>query len=160
MKRKSKRLMEENGSDNEILELAIAREIEAYRFYMAIAEYIDNPEMCQVLEYFAKEELEHKAKLELEVLKTGRIIPIDEELPQALPGNDIASNTDATFDLNYKDILLMAIEKEEASFRTYINLLSTVHDHQSRETLLAIAMEEVKHKQRFEIEYDQLLKRS
>ena len=62
--------------------------------------------------------------------------------------------------MDYKDILLLAIEKEEASFRTYVNLLPTVHDQASREVLLAIAEEEVKHKLRFEIEYDILLKKS
>ena len=44
--------------------------------------------------------------------------------------------------------------------RTYINLLPTTRDQQSRETLLAIAEEEVKHKNRFEIEYESLLKKA
>ena len=55
---------------------------------------------------------------------------------------------------------MLAMEKEEASFRTYVNLIPTIHDQQSREVLLAIAEEEVKHKLRFEIEYDMLLKKS
>jgi len=61
-------------------------------------------------------------------------------------------------DMDYKDMLLLGIEKEEASFRTYVHLIGTVHEQGSREVLLAIAEEEVKHKFRFELEYDMLLK--
>ena len=152
--------MVQDGPDYEVLELAIQREVEAYHFYMAVAERVDNPEMRQVLEDFAKEELEHKAKLELEVFKIGYILPTDNQ--SIVPTNDNynISNADLLLNMDYKDILLLAIGKEEASFRTYINLLPTVHDQQSRETLLAIAEEEAKHKHRFEIEYDQLLKKS
>ncbi|MHC4620812.1 MAG: rubrerythrin, partial [Planctomycetota bacterium] len=61
---------------------------------------------------------------------------------------------------DYKDMLLLGIEKEEASFRTYVNLLMSVRDEESREVLLALAEEEVKHKLRFEMEYDMLQKGS
>jgi len=39
-----------------------------------------------------------------------------------------------------------------------VNLVASVLDEESREVLLAIAEEEVKHKLRFETEYDLLLK--
>ena len=151
--------MAQNGSDNEILELAISREVEAYHFYMALADYVDNPEMRQVLKDFAGEELEHKAKLELELMRTGQTLPVEQELPGPL-SSYIISDTNLQLDMDYKDLLLLAMEKEEASFRTYVNLVSTTHDPQSREVLLAIAEEEVKHKLRFEIEYDMLLRKS
>lgn len=60
--------------------------------------------------------------------------------------------------MDYKDLLSLAIEKGETAFRIYVNLLGYVDDHGSKETLLAIAEQEVKHKLRFEIEYDNLLK--
>lgn len=50
------------------------------------------------------------------------------------------------------------MEKEEASFRTYVNLVVNARDVQTQELLLALAEEEVKHKLRFETEYDLLLK--
>jgi rubrerythrin len=158
-RKNSEGTMPRDGLDNEVLELAIDREVEAYHFYMALAQRVDNPEMRKVLEDFAKEELEHKAKLELEVMKTGQTLPVEQELPTP-SGSYIISNTDSQLDMDYKDILMLAMEKEEASFRTYVNLLATVHDSESREALLAIAEEEVKHKLRFEMEYDMLLKKS
>jgi rubrerythrin len=62
--------------------------------------------------------------------------------------------------MDYKDMLLLGMEKEEASFRIYIDLISQVQDKESREVLLALAEEEVEHKLRFETEYDLLLKKS
>lgn len=146
--------MEEKRVDSEILVLAIAREVEAYHFYMAAAERVDNPQMRQILEDLAKEELEHKAKLELEILKSGQTLAIDTQSLEASRHDYAMSNIDLPLDIDYKEILLWAIEKEEESFRIYIDLISAVHDQQSRETLLAIAEEEVKHKHRFEIEYN------
>lgn len=145
--------------DEEVLEFAIARELEAYHFYLALAERVDSAEMRRVFEDLAKEELDHKAKLELEIMKMGEVVPT--EVKAAVPEHEyVVSDSGALLDMDYKDMLLLGIEKEEASFRTYVNLLMSVRDEESREVLLALAEEEVKHKLRFEMEYDMLQKES
>jgi len=58
--------------------------------------------------------------------------------------------------MDYRDVLMLGIEKEDAAFRTYIKLMGSIHDEQSREVLLSLAQEEVKHKLRFETEYNNL----
>jgi len=143
--------------DSEILEYAIARELDANRFYLALARRVVEPAMREVFEELADEELEHKAKLELEIIKTGRTLSQEDVANLTL--NEGADYGGPALDMSYKEMLLMAIDKEEASFRTYINLLGTVRDSESREVILAIAQEEVKHKLRFETEYDLLLKK-
>jgi rubrerythrin len=149
----------EAGSDNEILEFAIAKEMEAYNFYMALAERAASPQMRTVFEDLAKEELDHKEKLELEVMKTGQTVPATPKLN--VPEHEyIISDNHLQLDMDYKDMLLLGMEKEEASFRIYIDLISQVQDQGSREVLLGLAEEEVKHKLRFETEYDLLLKKS
>ncbi|MHC4395526.1 MAG: ferritin family protein [Planctomycetota bacterium] len=151
--------MAKAGPDVEIFEFAVAREVEAYHFYMALAGRVNNPETRRVFEEFAKEELEHKAKLELEIMKIGKpVLVVDEKIPESKE-DYIISTDDSPLDMAYKDILMLGMEKEEASFRTYVNLLPNVHDEQSREVLLGIAEEEVKHKLRFELEYEMLLKK-
>jgi len=143
----------------EVLELAIAKEIEAYNFYLALADRVEDRQMRMTFKDLAEEELEHKAKLELEVMKTGRTIAVERNLLR--PEREyILSDDEAPLDMDYKDMLLLGIEKEEAAFRTYVNLVASVMDEESREVLLAIAEEEVKHKLRFETEYDLLLKKS
>jgi len=113
--------------DNEILEFAIAREVEAYNFYMALADRVESPEIAKVFKDLAKEELEHKAKLELEVMKTGKTLAAAEKV--TIPEHDyIISDVNSALDMDYKDVLMLGIEKEEASFRTYVNLLPSIHD--------------------------------
>jgi len=150
--------MAQTEPDSEIFEFAIFREIAAYNLYMALAKVVSNPDMRKVLEDFAKEELQHKEQLELEILKMGMVLPAEEDL-SAPPGDSSIPSTDSLRNMNYKDILLLAIEKEETSFRTYVDLLPHITDPGSKDVLLAIAEEEVKHKLRFEIEYSMLTKK-
>ncbi|MHC4387146.1 MAG: ferritin-like domain-containing protein [Planctomycetota bacterium] len=150
--------MEKAAPDSEILEFAIARELEAYNFFMALAQRVGSPEIAKVFEDLAREELEHKAKLELELIKIGRALPAEEKA--AIPEHEyVISDSNVVLDMGYKDVLLLGMEKEEASFRTYVNLIPNVNDEGSREVLLALAEEEVKHKLRFEAEYELLLKK-
>ena len=62
------------SSVEEILEFAISREVEANQFYLYMSKRVRDPEIHQVCEDFAKEELEHKNKLELELSKIGEIV--------------------------------------------------------------------------------------
>lgn len=140
------------------MEFAIAREVEANRFYLALAERVNNEEIRKVFEDLANEELEHKAKLELEVMKTGKVVTATEEV--TIPTHEyIIPDDQSLLDMDYKDMLLLGMEKEEASFRTYVSLIPSVHYQESREVLMALAEEEVKHKLRFETEYNMLLKK-
>lgn len=144
--------------DEEILQFAIAREVEANKFYLALAKRVADEQIRKTFEDLAEEELEHKAKLELEVMKTGSVLPAEQKV--TIPEHEyIVSDDELTLDMDYRDILMLGMEKEEAAFRTYINLIPSVEDEESREVLLALAEEEVRHKIRFETEYDMLLKK-
>lgn len=149
--------MAEFESVEEILGLAIAREEDAHVFLMALAVRMVNPEMRKVFEELAAEELEHKAKLELEVVKTGRVVT-DSKKKLYFETNDYADEVGSEIDMDYKDMLTMAMQKEEASFRLYVDLASRVTKEDAYETFLALAEQEVRHKMRFEMEYDNILR--
>lgn len=142
--------------NEEILELAIAREEIANRLFLELAARAKNPEIRKVFEELAEEELEHKARLELEILKTGKVMKatqkpaFEEEIDTGEPATWV--------DMDYKDMLLMGIQKEEAAFRFYVKLAANAADEDSYETLMALAEQEIKHKLRFEMEYNKLLK--
>ena len=151
--------MVEFNSDYEILQQAIAMEVESYNFYLALANRVNTQQMRKTFEDLAEEELEHKARLELEVMKTGKTVVPKQE--PARPEEDyILSDTRTPLDMDYKDMLMLGMEKEEASFRSYVNWVADAHSEEHREILLALAEEEVKHKLRFETEYDLLLRKS
>ena len=144
------------NSDQEILEFAISKEVEAYHFFLALAGRVEDPKMRQVFEDLAAEELEHKAKLELEILKMGKTLK-EQPIPPGRPESGyIMSDSDLPLDIDYNDMLMLGIEKENAAFRMFVNLIPTVQDEESREILLALAEEEVRHKLRFQNEYDTL----
>ena len=149
--------MVEFESDDEILELAIARELDAYRFYRALAARAEKPEMGKVFEVLAEEELEHKAKLDLELMKSGKVVETSQEATLIEDEQDL-EDFESTLDIDYKDMLILGMQKEEAAFRFYVDLVARITNQGSRETLLALAQEEVKHKLRFEVEYDEALK--
>ncbi|MCK5472630.1 MAG: ferritin family protein [Planctomycetes bacterium] len=150
--------MEKTDAFEEVLEFAIEREIEAYEFYTGLAEYLSDDKVREMFEQLAEEELEHKAKLELELIKLGKTITI-REVPEKYVKKSVLIGDKVSLDMDYKDMLLMAIEKEEASFRTYVNLLPNAYEQETREVLMAIAQEEVAHKLRFQNEYDPLMEK-
>ena len=143
--------MDKVDSIDEILEFAIAREVEANQLYTYMAGRMKNPEMRKVCEELAKEELEHKAKLELEVMKRGEVV-------HGICISDYMTDAGDEIDMDYEELLIFAIKKEDISVNFYTDLAGVVKDEESREALLALAEEETEHKQRFEVEYDDLLK--
>ena len=105
----------------------------------------------------AREELGHKAKLELELMKMGKTVEIKQ--PPAAPQRTyIVSNNQSLLDMDYKDMLMLGMEKEEAAFRIYVGLVPNAYDSESREVLLSLAQEEVKHKHRFQMELDLIMR--
>lgn len=148
--------MDEFVADEEILEMAVAREVDANRFYIALAARSQKPHIRKIFEQLAAEELEHKAKLELEIMKTGRVVNTH-KTPVGLR-YDQPDYTPPKFEIDYKDILLIGIQKEEAAFRLYTDLAGMTNDHDSKQTLLAIAREEAEHKLRFQAVFEHLFK--
>ena len=143
--------MTEVNPDGEILEFAIAREVEANNFYMALAERVADPEMSKIFKDLAEEELEHKAKLELELMKIGEVVT-------GFNISDYVVEAGDPMDMSYEDLLVFAIEKADKSVNLYSDLAKIVKGEESREVLLLLVQEETEHKQRFEIEYNKLLK--
>ena len=139
-------------SIDEILEFAIAREIEAYQLYMYLSQWVDNPEISRICEEFASEELEHKSKLELELMKRGEVVAnFDIQMKTAI--------MEKAVNMDYKELLAFAMEKEQTSIDLYTQLANITADKESRETLLAIIEEEAHHKKRFEEEYNTVYKK-
>lgn len=148
--------MDEFIADEEILEMAVAREVDANRFYLVLAERSHKPHIKGIFLELAAEELEHKAKLELEIMKTGRVVNTHKDSSGLR--YDQPDYTSSEFDIDYKDILLMGIHKEEASIRLYTDLARIATNENSRQTLVQLAREENEHKERFEAVFEHLFK--
>jgi len=148
--------MERFKTYDAILEFGVFKEKQANRFYLAMAERVADPVMRGIFEELAAEELEHKAKLELELMKIGKVVntAFDDE---GFDSSDYVHSDSPEIDMDFMDVLALAIEKEDAAFRLYVNMVAHAYSQESRDLLLAMAQEEVRHKLRFETERDRLL---
>ncbi|HPS46339.1 MAG TPA: ferritin family protein, partial [Bacteroidales bacterium] len=57
--------------------------------------------------------------------------------------------------MTYQDALVLAMKKEKSAFKLYMNLSNKTANKELKDLFLMLAMEESKHKLRFEIEYDE-----
>ena len=137
-----------------VLDYAIEKEVEANQFYVDLAKKMKNPAMSKVFEAFAKEELGHKAKLE--AIKQGKEIQPAKEITD-LKIADYTVDVEPAPDMSYQDALILAMKKEKAAFRLYLDLADQVENEDQKALFLSLAQEEAKHKLRFEIEYDDVM---
>ncbi len=143
-------------SVGEAIELAITREVQAAEFYADLAGRMTNPLMQAMFERMAEEELEHKARLELEMMKEGLVVKSLDQLFDVEPAKYSVEIHDQA-NLEYKDLVELAIRKERLAFRYYAQLAGLVPDREIREILLGLAEEEARHVVQFEMEYDKII---
>jgi len=142
------------GSVGEILDFAIAREVEANRFYTELAQRMEESAMRKAFEDFAAEELGHKAKLE--AAKEGKF-EFSQEKVGSLDIADYVVPTEAKPDMRYAEALILAMKREKAAYRLYVDLAAVAEAEELTDMFLMLAQEEAKHKLRFEIEYDDVV---
>jgi rubrerythrin len=139
------------GSVNEVLDFAIERENEAYLFYGRLADMAKKPEIVKAIRVFADEELEHKKKLE--AVKAGKAAIGEEEAGNLNIANYLA-DVEPHPNMNYTELLTVAIKKENLSYQLYVDLAAISMTKELKDIFLRLAQEEAEHKLRFEYEYD------
>ena len=145
--------MKKLSSMNDVLDFAIAGESKAAKLYTKMAATADNPWMRKTLEGIAQEELQHGRKLK--AVRAGRIALKREgvgDLGLAEKLDDVEPHPD----MDYPELLVFAIKKENVSQGLYTRLASIFTEPELQETFLAIAEQEAEHKRRFEMEYESL----
>jgi rubrerythrin len=110
--------------------------------------------MQKVFENFATEELGHKYKLE--AFKRGDISLVPQQV-QSLDIADYVVDVEPQPDMDYAEALVLAMKKEKAAYRLYLDLAAVGEDEELTDMFLSLAQEEAKHKLRFEIEYDDIV---
>ena len=139
-------------SANEILDFAIQKEEEAAQLYKDLAATLNRPDMKEVFESFAKEEMGHKAKL-IEVKSGERMISAEKKIFDLKIGDSLV-DVKPSPNLDYQKALIFAMKAEKAAYKLYNDLAEATDDAGLKQLFLGLAQEEAKHKLRFEIEYD------
>ncbi|KKK61997.1 hypothetical protein LCGC14_3008730 [marine sediment metagenome] len=146
-------------SMEEILAFALHKEEASYRFYTDMARMIEDETVSRLFEDFANEELGHREQLQLEIMKTGKVVSADDDWSDRTRAEytvegDLVEG-DLTEDFSYTDALKLAIEKETAAFKLYIDLLKLTENPEAIEMFTALAEDEVRHKIGFQSAYEE-----
>lgn len=149
--------MAEFGTVEDILRFAINKEEASSLFYADMAEMVEDETVCMIFKDLAEEELRHKAELELEIIKRGFVVPPADEVPVRSEA-DYEMEGELASDLTAQEALTLAVQKENAAFRMYINLLRVAQDDEAIRTFTILAEEEIRHKIKFESAYNRLMK--
>jgi rubrerythrin len=137
---------------NDVLDFAMAREVESHRFYVDLAKLAVRDEVREMIQRLAAEELQHQ--IHLQAIKTGEVAFAREEEVGRLHIEEAVPEVTPRPEMSYVDLLVIAMKREQAAVRLYTNLASIATHPAQRDILLNIAREEAGHKLRLEVEYD------
>ena len=143
--------MKKFKSIEQVLDFAIAKETEAYEFYLQLSDWVKRPAVRQVFDDFAEDELRHKTKLR--AVKAGEI-SLEAEDIAGLGIADKVEGAELRPYPNYVDALIVGMKKEKGSYKLYTDLAAKAKTQQLKDMLLQLAQEEAGHKLRLEVEYD------
>jgi rubrerythrin len=139
------------GSLDEILRFAIRKEADEATFYRMAADR-SKPGAKKAFEGLAKEEEGHKKKLE--GFDLNKIDKMQIKETKGLGLSEVMEDVLFDPEMNYDDLLRMAIKNEEKSQRFYASTAKIVTEPNVKKLLLILAQEESTHKERLEKIYD------
>lgn len=143
----------QNASLIELIDKAIAREVEAFEFYTKLGDRVKDAVAKDALKFLASEEKKHKEFLMS--YKSGNAGSaglrmtevIDYKIAQHLDKPDVEK------DVNTKDVYLVAAHRELNSYNFYKDLAELQPAGEVKDILNRMANEELKHKEKVEYLY-------
>lgn len=136
-----------------IIDLAIKREEEAYAFYIDLYDKVDEKSVKDTLKWLADEEKKHKAflikyrtgQLESDAMKLSDTI--DYSIADSLQEPDIQAG------MKNEHVYMIAAHREFKSYKFYSDLATLHPEGGTRDILLKMANEELRHKEKMEYLY-------
>lgn len=139
----------------EIVKQAVEQEDKAYKFYTEALKVVKDAAAKVWLKELADEELKHKKLLEnLDVSKIKKFKPgkiQDLHITEYLVDKDMAEVKDA------QDLLIVAMKKEQKSYNFYVSLAKSTDSDDAKKVCKMLAQEELKHKHKLELYYDDIV---
>ncbi|MFH1501546.1 MAG: ferritin family protein [Candidatus Eisenbacteria bacterium] len=138
---------------DEVVAFAIEKEQEAVDAYTTASSIVKRAHVRAMLLEFAAQEERHKRKLQgidLETLDGAHIVKIPD-----LRISDYSDSVEITADMDYQDVLTVAMKREEGAHNLYTILASNTTESALKRVFEMLAQEEAKHKLALEKEYDE-----
>jgi rubrerythrin len=140
--------------DTELLAIinnAIAQEELSHEFYQRMANLVSHKETKETFQYLAKEELDHKAFLQSCFTAEGCKLVSH---PQNAHLAEILKAPEFTPEMSPKEALVIAMKREEGSYRFYQGLAALQPPGEIQGFLEKMAQVELGHKEKVEYLYD------
>ena len=132
----------------QILKDAIQGEIEAYKFYLAVAEKTENSFLEELFLAFSQEEKKHR-----QILENLRDSPSKTIIFTKVPDFHVAETIETpelTLEMRPQDAIALAMKKEQAAMEHYTQLADACTDPDQKKVFLELAAMERGHKNRME----------
>ena len=139
----------------DIVRFAIDEESGAIELYKKMSSSVERPNAKVMFDELAAEEAKHKrffGKLSKE-----NIPDLSLEKVADLKISDYLVDIPFRPEMEYQDILIMAMKKEESAVKLYSDMATKVQEPKLQKLLKFMAQEEAKHKLRLETEYDDIV---
>jgi rubrerythrin len=141
---------------DDILEFAISKEVEAQQFYLSLCEEETMSGNRQTFQDFAREEKKHVDLLQS--LKTGGVVEgVDDyqfKWIKDIKRSNLVLDIEYKKGMNYRDILMLAIKREEKALALYNEMQDRADTDDSKKVFKILCQEEAKHKLALESMYD------
>jgi rubrerythrin len=144
-----------------IIRRAIRFEEDAYNFYTGASEMVKLPHVKDILNELAGEEVKHKEKLE-ELLAGDTEQIIAEKQSQKIQDLKLADYLVASpldEEATLQDVLLAAMQREKNSYDFYNLMADIAASEVAQELFQFLAREELGHKNKVEVLYDDIIYR-
>jgi len=141
---------------DDILDFAIQNEQQAADFYYNLANESEAKEMRETFVEYAKEEEGHKARL-VKIKETGEYDLSEEKVLNLKIGDYLVISKPSSGKMSYQEALILAMKREKAAYKLYMKLCEIAPNDELKKMFNGLAIEEAKHKLKFEIEYDDVI---
>jgi rubrerythrin len=140
---------------SEVLDSAIYKEIASQAAYEAAQGKTDDPGVRELLQELARQEVGHAEKLK-SLKEKGRVTRWHRERVPVLKMDEYLTGGDTLEGAGMQDTLIFAIKREQQSIDFYSRMMGMMSDQAAKELCANLVNEELHHKRRLEILYDDL----
>ena len=136
-----------------IISFAIEKEKEAAQLYEEMSGLARKPNAKAMFNELRAEEIKHRESLEGMTEESIPDLPLQEITDLKI--SDYLVEVDFKPDMDYQDILIVAMKREESAVKLYNDMAEKAQVPRLQKLLKFMSQEEARHKLRLETEYDE-----
>ena len=143
----------QDNSLRSLIELAIRNEEAALAFYLDLRDRVEDKLARETLAFLAGEEKSHKEFLQAYLKGEKKFTALGLETPIDYHVAEYAAKPDPKKNMNSSEVYLVAAHREWNSYKFYSGLAEAQPAGEVKDMLLAMANQELKHKEKVEYLY-------